>query len=98
MSVVTAFYDLLVLGACLQGFFFGAISIVQLPCFFLRFQITLSGIYSGLYAMHLHYQVSNKETKQNLTFYALCLLYVSSVALFATNIAYSWLVIIGDFF
>ena len=91
------YFNSVVVGPCLQGFFFGAILILHLPCLFLTFKLTLAGIYSGLFAMHLQYQASNKETKQNITFYAISVLYVSSVALFATNTAYSWLTFILEF-
>jgi len=53
-------------------------------------QALLFGIYSGLFAMHLKYDAIKRETdnrKRNIIFYALCLLYLLTMAVFATDIA-----------
>jgi hypothetical protein len=48
------------------------------------------GVYSGIFAMHVQYHASKKETnnaKQNIIFYALCVLYVLSGPVIALDIA-----------
>ena len=52
-------------------------------------EVTILGLYSGIFALYLQYHSSKKETDnatQNI-FYALCVLYVLSVALIALDIA-----------
>lgn len=72
------------LGFCLEGLFFGTISFHS--CKFLkRSDVTLiiiSGIYSGIFAMYLHYHASQKniDKAKNILFYALCVLYTLSTA------------------
>ena len=54
----------------------------------------ISGIYSGIFAVHLQCHASKARAgdnkKQKMTFYALCLLYVLSTAAFALEIALVW--------
>ena len=51
-------------------------------------------MYSGIFTVHLHYHASKERTsdntKQNFIFYALCVLYVLSAALFALDTAKVW--------
>jgi hypothetical protein len=49
-----------------------------------------SGLYSGIFAMYVQCHASkkgNNNAKQQVVFYALCMLYVLSVALNALDIA-----------
>jgi len=55
-----------------------------------QWKAAYSGIYSGLLAIHLACHATKRETdssKPNLIFYALCALYVLTVAFFAVDIA-----------
>ena len=77
------------IGRILEGFFFGEmpVQILQL----LRPFLTILGIYSGIFAIHVHYHASRERTDNippnRIVFYALCVLYVLSVALIALDIA-----------
>ena len=69
------------LGVILGGFFSGEISVLQQS--WVSFWRSILGVYSGIFALHVQYHISNEEidnTKQKTVFYALCVLYVLSVA------------------
>jgi hypothetical protein len=71
--------DALFIGICIEGFFYGKISVLcALPL--LEVQIFLgSGVYSGIFAIYL--QCPSKESRAaTIVFYALCLLYILSTA------------------
>ena len=74
--------DLAVIDFCLEGFFFGKISVLCALTFTLAKKVQLSlglGIYSGIFVMYL--QCPSKESRTTIiVFYVLCLLYVLSVA------------------
>jgi len=70
---------------CLEGFFFGEISVLQVTSLSQEFQNHfIPGLYSGIFALHLQMYASRKETddssKQNIVFHALWVLYVLSAA------------------
>ena len=52
---------------------------------------SISGVYSGIFAMYLHYHTTSNNMKPHLTLFALCLLYALSVFVLALEIAVSWL-------
>ena len=70
------------LGICLGGFLFGTISVLQLPCPLLKQSFPFPGLYSGIFALYLQCHASKTDTvKANyILFYALCFLYLLSVA------------------
>jgi hypothetical protein len=79
------------IGTILLGFLFGEIIIcsttVTLPS-----KRPFPGVYSGIFALHVQYHASKEGTdnaKQNIIFYALCVLYVFSVVFIALDIAVS---------
>jgi hypothetical protein len=79
--------DLLFIGICLEGFFFGKISVLcALTCTLAKeVQSFLGlGIYSGIFALYL--QCPLKESRPAIiVFYVLCLLYVLSMAEVASD-------------
>lgn len=80
------------LAICLEGFLFGELSVKP---FSKEVQsCPMSGLYSGIFGLYLQYHASDKRTgnntKSNIIFYALCVLYVLSVTVFALDIAIFW--------
>ena len=72
------------LGRCLEGFFFGMISVAK-PKLLLAKAVqrcAIPGIYSGIFAMYLQHRGSQQGTDRakNILFYALWVLYALSVA------------------
>jgi hypothetical protein len=80
--------DLTVIRLCLEGFFFGKISVLcALTCTLAKeVQSFLGlGIYSGIFALYL--QCPLKESRPAIiVFYVLCLLYVLSMALVVSDL------------
>lgn len=89
-------------GLCLEGFFYGTTSVLQLSRFSLLKQsnimapslcrlLFILGLYSGILVMYLQYYVkqgANAGAKRDkILFYALCFLYVLSVAGIVLDIA-----------
>ena len=72
------------LGQCLEGFLFGELfNFTTSKALSKEIQhYFISGIYSGIFAVHLHYHASKERTgdntKHNIIFYALCILYMFS--------------------
>ena len=75
----------------LEGFLFGKIPVLQLHTRSKEVKNHLiPGVYSGIFAMHVQYHASKDETdnaKQNITFYALCVLYMLSGPVIVLDIA-----------
>ena len=69
-------------GLCLEGFFFGTISLNsqgQVAKAVQRFPIL--GLYSGIFAVYLqHHGSQSTDRARNILFYALCLLYALAAA------------------
>jgi FtsH-binding integral membrane protein len=90
------------LAICLEGFFFGELFVLQLSTPVSE-EFLIPGIYSGIFAVHSYY-VSDKGSsnkKRSIIFYALCILYILSLAVIALDIALFLagpLVSIGIFF
>ena len=84
--------DFFHLSMYLESFLFGELYVLQLrkPCL-KDSNHFISGIYSGIFALYLQCHASKERTgdntKQKLTFYALCVLYILSAAAFALDIA-----------
>ena len=81
--------DFYYLGRCLEGFFFGMMSV---NC---QTQITkavqhcpIPGLYSGIFAMYLQHYRSQQSTNRakNILFYALCVLYALSATIIIVDI------------
>ena len=75
------------LGVCLAGFLFGMIylSVLQLQRPSLKSLLSFSGLYSGIFALYL--QCHARTAKANyILFYALCFLYMLSIATVAFDI------------
>ena len=82
------------LAQCLEGFLFGELSVLYHQ---LQKQVqyqSISGVYTAIFAMYWHYHTSKDRTPRDnttpITFYALCVLYVLSVAIFALDTAAEW--------
>ena len=76
--------EALLISACLEGFFYGKISIQCALTGTLAKEVQLFsglGLYSGIFVimMYSHFS-SNKSRMATVLFYALCLLYVLSTA------------------
>ena len=86
--------DCLYLGTCLEGFLFGAISVLQLPRPLLKKSNIYSplpsfpGLYSGIFALHIHCHASRTDTANNIFFYFLCFLYALSIATICVAMLY----------
>jgi hypothetical protein len=79
--------DFTYLGLCLEGFFFGAISVLQVTPFLRSFFI-IPGLYSGIFTLHLQIHAKEADSrKRNIVFHALWVLYLLSAALIAIDIA-----------
>lgn len=69
------------LGICLAGYLFGTISVSTIST---RLQLLKQspGLYSGIFALYLQYHASKTETVKStsIILYALCFLYILSVA------------------
>ena len=83
------------LAGCLEGFFFGEISVLLSTTVTLLSKevqnYPILGIYSGMFAIYLQYHIFKKESddaKRNTVSYALCVLYVLSAASIALQIAF----------
>ena len=75
------------LGLCMEGFWFGTLSVLQMPRPLTKSHYTVSGLYSGIFAMYLSYYGSKDTNKtKNILYYALCVLYVLSVATLSLDI------------
>ena len=80
MELLTAF-KLHRPGLCLEGFFFGTISLSsQGPVVKAVQHSLILGLYSGIFAMYLHHGSQSTDRARNILFYALCLLYALAVA------------------
>ena len=78
------------LALCLEGFFYGKISVLCALTCTLAKEVQLFpglGFYSGIFVMYLQ-RSSNKSRTSIILFYALCLLYVLSVATIACDLTY----------
>ena len=86
--------DCFYLGVCLEGFFFGAISVLQLPCPFLRKSNiptpSFPGLYSGIFALYIQCHASRTDAVKanNILFYLLCCLYFLSIATISVEMVY----------
>ena len=81
------------LGMCLAGFLFGTVSVLQLftssPNCLKLTPPPSPGLYSGIFAIYLQCRVSSHkdtDSRQNILFYALSLLYVLSLVIIALDI------------
>ena len=75
------------IAVCLEGFFYGKISVLCAFYFALAKEVQLFpglGLYSGIFAMYLQCS-SNKSRTAIIYFYAPCLLYVLSTATFVSD-------------
>ena len=75
---------------CLEGFFFGTISVYSQPKVAKALQnCPIPGIYSGIFAMYLQHNRSQKRTDKarNILFYALWILYALSAVNYITFIS-----------
>ena len=78
---------------CLEGFCFGEIFVLPLSRQVSKevtysFLTPVPGLYSGVFVLHLQLEYhATDKTKQNIIFYALCVLYVLSVVVMALDIA-----------
>src|SRR5271155_3910736 len=84
--------DFVYLGICLEGFFYGTIcsTTVRAPAKAIQHH-PIPGLYSGIFALYLQYHRSKKNIDQakatSILFYALCALYVLSLATFSLDVA-----------
>ena len=72
------------LGMFLEGFLFGTISVLQLSSCWNSSTISLSGLYSGIFALYLQYHSSQRDAdtkRKKIVFYALWMLYVLSATI-----------------
>src|ERR1700735_5350564 len=82
------------LAKCLEGFFFGTISVnshAQVAKAVQHYPIP--GLYSGIFAMYLQHHGSQQSTDKakNILFYALCVLYaLSSATIIIDMLGFSW--------
>ena len=79
----------LFIGACLEGFFYGIISVLRaITCTLAKlvqiFLVHGLGLYSGIFAMYL--QCPPNKSRASILFYALCLLYILSTATIVTDL------------
>ena len=85
---MTTWQEMEFIALCLEGFFYGKISV---PCALtctLAEEIQLFpglGLYSGIFAVYLHCSLNNFRTA-TILFYALCLLYFLSTATVVSNL------------
>ena len=80
------------LGHCLQGFFFGKISVTCQAQIAKAVQYRpIPGLYSGIFAIYLQYRESQKGSYEakNIIFYALCMLYALSAVTSIIGILHS---------
>ena len=88
------FPELSCLGRCLEGFFFGTISVscqAQVAKVVQHFPIP--GLYSGIFAMYLQHHGSPQRTEKtkSILFYALSVVYTLSATTIITDIlVFSW--------
>ena len=82
------------LSICLEGFLFGELSVK--PFFEEAQHYFILGLYSGIFSIYLQYHASQRKTgdntKSNIIFHALCVLFVLSMAVFALQIADLWFI------
>ena len=88
--------DFQYLGICLEGFFYG-IDIYSNHCLCPKLlkqsrRCPGPGLYSGIFVLYLQYNASTKNVNERskILFYALCLLYILSVAIFALDFIIVW--------
>ena len=75
------------IGLCLEGFFYGKISLLCALISTLAKEVQLLGLYSGIFVMYLQCpSESNKSGTTTILFYALCLLYVLSTVTFVGDL------------
>ena len=76
------------LSRCLEWFFGGTVSVLLLPCKLLKQFAMVIGLYSGIFLIYLQYTASpkNASKRNNILFYALCFLYVLSMASIASDL------------
>ena len=70
------------LGVCLEGFFYGKLSVLRLcteTCTFPKLLFPGIGLYSGIFVMYIQCKPDKSRTS-TILFYTLCLLYVLSTA------------------
>ena len=80
--------DWCMIDLCLEGFFFGKISVILALTLNLAKEVQLFlalGIYSGIFAMYLQCPLKESRTAA-IVFYVLCLLYVLSMASFIIDV------------
>ena len=78
------------LSICLEGFFYGKISILcALICTPVKEvqSFPAPGLYSGIFIIYLHNQLNNlnRDSRRAIIFYALCILYVLSTVTFLAD-------------
>ena len=74
--------DLMLISLCLEGFFYGNISILCALTCTLAKEVQIFpglGLYSGIFALYLQCHLKESRTS-TIVFYVLCLLYVLSTA------------------
>ena len=76
------------LSRCLEWFFGGTVSVLLLPCKLLKQSAMIIGLYSGIFLIYFQYNASpkNASKRNNILFYALCSLYVLSMASIALDL------------
>ena len=85
-------FDSAIIGICLEGFFYGKISVLCALTYTLAKEVQLFpglGLYSGLFAMYLRLQRRGRKDKSRtaiILFYVVCLLYVLSIATITSDV------------
>jgi hypothetical protein len=79
--------DLIFIDLCLEGFFFGKISVCALTFTLAESNYGL-GIYTGIFALYLQCPLKESRTA-TIVFYVLCLLYALSMATVAMDLVQS---------
>ena len=77
------------IGLCFGGFFYGEIICYLCITASAKAIQLLPGLYSGIFVMYLRYSVASKENtvhRPTHIFYALCTLYICSLAIFILDI------------
>jgi hypothetical protein len=84
--------DAVFIALCLEGFFYGEISVLCALTCTLAKEVQLLpglGLYSGIFAMYLQCpQNKSGDKTTSIIFYALCLLYVSSTVTLVLEISF----------
>ena len=74
-----------VISLCLQGFFYGKISVLCALASTLQSLPPGLGLYSGIFAIYLQCPLNESRTA-NIIFHAFCVLYVLSTATIVSNL------------